>query len=56
VPPGVPLAPLPPYAFELNLVERIWLFLRVSCFSHRLLKGYDAVVSPCCEARNALTP
>ena len=56
VPPNVTLAPLPPYAPELNPVERIWLFLRGRFLSHRLLEGYDAIVTACCEAWNALTP
>lgn len=56
VPPGITLAPLPPHAPELNPVERIRLFLRERFLSHRLLEGYDAVVSACCEAWNALTP
>ena len=56
VPPGITLAPLPPYAPELNPVERVWLFLRERFLSHRLLEDYDAIVSACCEAWNALTP
>ncbi|CAA9273297.1 MAG: Transposase and inactivated derivative [uncultured Acetobacteraceae bacterium] len=56
VPPNVTLVPLPPYAPELNPVERVWLFLRERFLSHRLLDGYDAIVAACCEAWNALTP
>ncbi len=56
VPPSVTLVPLPPYAPELNPVERVWLFLRERFLSHRLLDGYDAIVEACCEAWNALTP
>ncbi len=55
VPPNVTLVPLPPYAPELNPVERVWLFLRERFLSHRLLDGYDAIVAACCEAWNALT-
>lgn len=40
---------------ELNPVERVWLFLRERFLSHRLLKGYEAIVAACCEAWNALT-
>ena len=56
VPPNVTLVPLPPYAPELNPVERVWLFLRERFLSHRVLDGYDAIVEACCEAWNALTP
>jgi transposase len=55
VPPNVSLVPLPPYAPELNPVERVWLFLRERFLSHRLLDGYDAILDACCEAWNALT-
>ena len=53
---GATLVPLPPYAPELNPVERVWLFLRERFLSHRVLDGYDAIVTACCEAWNALTP
>ena len=56
VPPNLTPAPLPPYAPELNPVERVWPFLRERFLSHRLLDGYAAVVAACCDARNALTP
>jgi transposase len=56
VPTNVTLVPLPPYAPELNPVERIWLFLRERFLSHRVLADYDAIVEACCEAWNALTP
>jgi transposase len=56
VPPNVTLVPLPPYAPELNPMERVWLFLRERFLSHRLLDGYEATVAACCEAWNALTP
>ena len=56
VPPNISLIPLPPYAPELNPVERVWLHLRERLLSHRLLDGYDAIVEACCEAWNALTP
>ena len=56
VPPNVTFVPLPPYAPELNPVERVWLHLRERFLSHRVLDGYDAVVDACCEAWSALTP
>jgi hypothetical protein len=43
-PGNVTLVPLPPYAPQLNPVERVWLYLRERHLSHRLLDGYDAIV------------
>src|SRR3712207_9594056 len=51
VPPNVSLVPLPPYAPELNPVERVWLHLRERFLSHRVLDGYDAVVDARSEER-----
>ena len=56
VPNNVSLVPLPPYAPELDPIERVWLFLRERFLSHRLLGGYDAIVDACCRAWNRLTP
>jgi hypothetical protein len=56
VPNNVTLVPLPPYAPELNPVERIWLHLRERFLSHRLFDSNDAIVDACCQAWNALTP
>lgn len=56
VPGNVTLVPLPPYAPQLNPVERVWLYLRERHLSHRLLAGYDAIVDACCQAWNQLTP
>lgn len=55
IPDNITLVPLPPYAPELNPVERVWLYLRERYLSHRLLADYDAVVEACCTAWNALT-
>jgi transposase len=46
---------LPPYAPDLNPVERIWLSLRERSLSHRLLADEETVVKVCCCAWNALT-
>ena len=54
VPPNVTLVPLPPYAPELNPIERVWLYLRERHLSHRLFADHDAVVDACCRAWNAL--
>ena len=55
VPNNVSLIFLPPYAPELNPVERVWLYLRERYLSHRLLADENAVVDACCSAWNALT-
>ena len=55
MPDNVTLVPLPPYAPELNPVERVWLYLRERRLSHRLLDGYDAIVEALCRAWTALT-
>ena len=56
VPGNVTLVPLPPYAPELNPVERVWLHLRERFLSHRLLNSNAAIVDACGQAWNALTP
>ncbi len=56
VPDNLTLVPLPPYAPELNPIERVWLHLRERFLSHRLLDDYDAVVDACCAAWKRLTP
>jgi transposase len=54
VPSNITLVPLPPYAPDLNPVERIWLYLRERFLSHRLFETYEAVVEACCRAWNDL--
>ena len=54
VPPNVTLVPLPPYAPELNPIERVWLYLCERYLSHRVLANHDAVMDACCHAWNAL--
>ena len=46
----VTLLRLPPYAPELNPIERVWLYLREKHLSHRLLNDYDAIVEALCKA------
>lgn len=55
IPDNITLVPLPPYAPELNPVERVWLHLRERYLSHRLLDDYNAIKDACCAAWNALT-
>jgi transposase len=41
VPENVMLMPLPPYAPELNPIERVWAYLRSHYLSNRVYKDYD---------------
>jgi transposase len=54
VPANVTLVPLPPYAPELNPVERVWLYLRERFLSLRVFRDYRAIVDACCIAWNRL--
>jgi transposase len=56
VPDNITLIRLPPYAPELNPVERIWLYLRKRFLSHRLHADYNAIVDAACNAWNRITP
>lgn len=56
VPLNVTLLRLPPYAPELNPVERVWLFLRERHLSHRVHEGYTAIVDAVSAAWCQLTP
>ena len=56
IPDNISLVTLPPYSPELNPVERVWLYLRETYLSLRLLDDYDAVVEACCQAWCNLTP
>ena len=52
VPANVSLIFLPPYAPELNPVERIWLHLRERYLSLRLIADLDDIIDGCCDAWN----
>ena len=54
VPENLTLLPLPRYSPELNPVENVWEYLRQNQLSHRVWKGYDAIVATCCKAWNWL--
>ena len=56
VPDNMTLVPLPPYAPELNPVERVWLYLRERFLSHRLHADYAAVLDAACDAWNWSAP
>ena len=55
VPENVTLVTLPPYAPELNPVERARLYLRERCLSRRVLDDAEAIIDACRAARNAIT-
>lgn len=54
LPTNVSIVVLPPYAPELNPIERVWLHLRERFLSLRLLDDTPAIVDACCEAWNRL--
>ncbi|MCB4825541.1 transposase [Roseicella aerolata] len=52
VPANISLIFLPPYALELNSVERIWLYLRKRFLSPQLFSDLSAIFDGCCDAWN----
>jgi transposase len=54
VPANITLVPLPPYAPELNPVERVWHYLKERYLSHRLHADYDAIVEAAATAWKSL--
>jgi transposase len=54
VPANITLVPLPPYAPELNPVERVWEYLKERSLSLRLLNDYDAIADAASNAWNRL--
>lgn len=54
MPPNLTLVHLPPYAPELNPVEKLWQYLRARFLSHRVLRDLDAVIATACAAWNRL--
>ncbi len=55
VPGNVSLLRLPPYSPELNPQENVRQCLRQNQLSNRMFANYDAIVTACCTAWNALT-
>jgi hypothetical protein len=55
VPANISLVFLPPYAPELNPVERVRLYLRERLFSLRLFLNPDRIIEGCCQAWDQLT-
>ena len=56
VPDNITLVQPPPYAPELNPIERVWLYLRERFLSYRLHADQEAVMDAACKAWNRLTP
>ena len=54
VPDNITLLHQPPYSPELNPVENIWQFLRQNHLSNRVFESYDAILTACCDAWQAL--
>jgi transposase len=54
VPQSITLVALPPYAPELNPVERVWLYLKERFLSHRLHADYEAIAGAASKAWNRL--
>lgn len=50
VPDNITLVFLPPYAPQLNPVERVWLYLRERFLSMRLHADYHAILDAVCDA------
>ncbi len=54
VPENISLLPLPAYSPELNPVENVWQFLRQNYLANSVFDSYEAIISACCRAWNAL--
>jgi hypothetical protein len=54
VPPNISLVHLPPYAPELNAIEKVWQYLRDRYLSGRLFTNMRAIIEACCDAWNRL--
>ena len=54
VPANLTLAFLPPYSPELNVIERVWLYLKERYLSHCVWPDYDDILDAVCDAWNKL--
>ena len=54
IPSNITLVPLPPRCRELNLVEKLWQFMRDNWLSNRIFRSYDGILDHCCHAWNKL--
>ena len=55
VPPNITLVPLPPKCPELNVMEKVWQFMRDNWLSNRIFPSYEGIVDHCCDAWNKLS-
>jgi transposase len=55
VPDNISLLCLPPYAPELNPMEKVWEYRRSNKLCGVVRNTYDAMVEACCEGRRFLT-
>jgi len=56
VPPNITLLPLPAYSPELNVVERLWHWLKDHEFSNRVYPDYDTLADAVCHMWQTLPP
>jgi transposase len=56
VPENITLLPLPPYAPELNPLERLWCWLKEHQLSNRVYADYATLFQAGLDAWNTLTP
>lgn len=56
VPDNITLLHLPPYAPELNPVERLWAYLKSHYLSNRIYADYETVLEAGTSAYRSLTP
>ena len=54
VPDNLSLAFLPSYSPELNVIERVWLYLKERDLSLRIWPDYDDILDAVCDAWNKL--
>jgi transposase len=54
VPANLSLVFLPPYAPEVNPIERLWLYLRENRLTHCVFQTTEQIVDTCCDAWNWL--
>lgn len=54
MPANITLMPLSPYSQELNVIKRLWQFMRNTLLSHRLFIDLDAILDVCCLVWNRI--
>jgi hypothetical protein len=55
VPANISLVPLPPYAPELNAMERVWLYLKSHYLANRAYRDHEELYAAGCEAWQRFT-